>query len=221
MFERQESLPNLNTSRQSYIKLVICTVCWLGDSTLKGIQWLCKDRADLSKTADILVIRLQYKNLDLILFLLTDTNPVRTSLLMEIPVKADCEQPGCGGTCLSSQHFRGRGRQISVSSRSNLVYRESVRTARATWRKLSQKYKTKMKTKDKAFYLKFHFNIKMEENIRLFEDVDVFFPELYMQVHIYWCSNYEQIFWGYVQTLRTSFKHTKLHESINQKNCLK
>lgn len=61
----------------------------------------------------------------------------------------------------------------------------------------------------------------MKENIRLFEDVDVFFPELYMQVHTYWYSNYEQIFLGYVQTLRTSFKHTKLHESINQKNCLK
>lgn len=62
-------------------------MCWLGDSTLKGIQWLCKGRADLSMAADILVIRLECKSLDLILFLLTDTDPVKINAFIGTAIK--------------------------------------------------------------------------------------------------------------------------------------
>lgn len=53
---------------------------------MKGIQWLCKGSADVSMSEDILVIR-QCKNLDLILFLLTDPDPVKTNHLIGISVK--------------------------------------------------------------------------------------------------------------------------------------
>jgi hypothetical protein len=42
-------------------------------------------------------------------------------------------QDGCPGACLQSQHSGDRGKRISEFEAS-LVYRESSRTARATWK---------------------------------------------------------------------------------------
>ena len=52
--------------------------------------------------------------------------------------------PGSGGTCLSSQHLGGRGRQIS-EFKANLFYRVNSRKARATQKTPVLKNKNKNK----------------------------------------------------------------------------
>jgi hypothetical protein len=61
---------------------------------------------------------------------------------------------GSGGTCLSSQHLGGRGRQIS-EFKVSLVYRVSSRTARAIQRNpVSKNKQNKNKTKqNKKIYI--------------------------------------------------------------------